>query len=254
MTHRLNLLLLALLAMVALPAWWWVLDNPMADGPARPLTVAALRDLAETIPGPAPRSVEMEVLARREEPATLAAAGSGLRFKRLAAMGYVLPVPARGPIVIDPQAGRIARAADENWTVDAVAAARMAARAADAGLALTTHGPTAAAQSVATAVAPGVVVIPAAGGQMIFVRLADGREALFAGDVAPHTASWLHLRAESRWRGQARRPEVRRERKVWLRTIHRWHEEAPGLVILPGRDVGAVRHLVTRDLAVRPTD
>ena len=42
--------------------------------------------------------------------------------------------------------------------------------------------------------------------------------------------------------------------EAWLRTIRQWRKEAPGLVILPGRDVGAVRHLLTHDLAVRPSD
>ena len=52
------------------------------------------------------------------------------------------------------------------------------------------------------AVAPGVVVIPAPshtlGSQMVFVKLADGREFLFAGDIATMASSWRELRARSR--------------------------------------------------------
>lgn len=254
MTRRLNLLLLALLALVALPAWWWLLDNPMADGPAKPLTVATLRDLAGAIPGPAPRSVEMEVLARREEPATLAAAGSGLRFKRVAAIAYHLAVPGRGSVVIDAGAARITRPAPDDWHISTEAITRMTARAQEASLAVSTARLAPGQDAGLSALAPGVVGIPAAGGQMIFARLADGREVLFTGDIAPLTANWLHLRAPSRWRGQAEPPERRREAEAWLRTIREWHRQAPGLVILPGRDVGTVRHLVTRELAVRPSD
>lgn len=252
MTPRFNLLLLAVLVLVGLPAWWWLLDNPMKQVPPRPVSISTLRDLAGAMPGSALRLVVMEVLARREEPATLAAAGSGLRLKRVGAIGYALPVPGRGPVVIDPEAGRLARASDDSWRVDKAAAARMNRHSAEASVVLRTRGPGATVQGSARAVAPGVVAIPAAGMQMIFVRLADGREVLFAGDIAPHTASWLHLRSESRWRSHARSPEVRREMQAWLRTVQQWSEEAPGLVILPGRDVGAVRHLVTHDLAVRP--
>lgn len=249
MTHRLNLFLLALLLLVALPAWWWLLDNPLKDVAAKPLTVASLRQLAGSVPGRAPVSVEMEVLALREEPATLTAAGSGLRSRKLSAIGHVLPVTGQGPLVIqpgvDPVAGQPADA------VHAKAVARLKARASEASLILTTRGQDGAAQGGVRAVAPGVVVIPAAGGRMIFVRLADGREVLFAGGIAPQTASWLHLRAASRWRSQNQPPEMRREVHAWLRTLGNWRAEAPGLVILPGEDLAAVRALVARDLAVR---
>jgi hypothetical protein len=249
MTHRLNLMLLALLVLVALPGWWWLLDNPLEDVAAKPLTVASLRQLAASVPGQAPVSVEMDVLTRREEPATLTAAGSGLRSRKLAAIGHVLPVPGQGSLVIQPAADPVAGQPAE--AIDAKAVARFKARASEASLILTTRGQDPAAQDGVQAVAPGVVVIPAAAGRMIFVRLADGREVLFAGDIAPQTASWLHLRAASRWRSQGRPPEIRRDVHAWLRTLRKWRAEAPGLVILPGEDLAAVRVLVARNLAVR---
>ncbi|MFN5086354.1 MAG: hypothetical protein ACK5EX_12820 [Novosphingobium sp.] len=90
------------------------------------------------------------------------------------------------------------------------------------------------------AVAPGVVVIPAPshtpGSQMIYVRLADGREVLFAGDIATLAASWQELRARSRLIGDHFAPEDRREVFAWLRTIRALKAEAPGLVVLPGHD------------------
>lgn len=90
------------------------------------------------------------------------------------------------------------------------------------------------------AVAPGVVVIPAPshtpGSQLIFVSLADGREVLFAGDIATLGRSWQELRARSRLVGDYLAPEDRKEVYSWLRTIARLKREAPGLVVLPGHD------------------
>jgi len=90
------------------------------------------------------------------------------------------------------------------------------------------------------AVAPGVVVIPAPshtpGSQMIYVRLADGREVLFAGDIATMAASWQELRARSRLVGDHLAPEDRREVYAWLHTIAALKQQAPGLLVVPGHD------------------
>lgn len=90
------------------------------------------------------------------------------------------------------------------------------------------------------AVAPGVVVIPAPshtpGSQMIFVRLADGREVLFAGDIASLANSWQDLRARSRLVGDYLAPENRTEVYAWLKTIRRLKAQAPAMVVIPGHD------------------
>ncbi len=90
------------------------------------------------------------------------------------------------------------------------------------------------------AVAPGVVVIPAAshtpGSQIIFVRLSDGREFLFAGDIATFAQSWRETRARSRLIGDWFAPEDRGEVFAWLKTIKAWKDQAPGLLIVPGHD------------------
>lgn len=90
------------------------------------------------------------------------------------------------------------------------------------------------------AVAPGVVVIPApshtAGSQMIFVRLADGREYLFAGDIATMARSWEQTRARSRLVGDHVAPENRSEVYAWLRTIRALKAAAPQLLVVPGHD------------------
>lgn len=90
------------------------------------------------------------------------------------------------------------------------------------------------------AVAPGIVVIPAPshtpGSQMIFVQLADGREVLFAGDIATLARSWQQQRARSRLIGDWFAPENRAEVYAWLKTIAALKREAPALLILPGHD------------------
>lgn len=95
------------------------------------------------------------------------------------------------------------------------------------------------------AVAPGVVVIPApshtAGSQMIFVRLQDGRELLFAGDIATMASSWQETRARSRLVGDFLAPENRAEVFAWLRTIQALKRQAPALMIVPGHDWFRIR-------------
>lgn len=90
------------------------------------------------------------------------------------------------------------------------------------------------------AIAPGVVVIPAAshteGSQMVYVRLADGREYLFTGDIATMAQSWEQTRARSRLVGDYFAPENRAEVFAWLKTIRALKAQSPKLVVLPGHD------------------
>ncbi len=91
------------------------------------------------------------------------------------------------------------------------------------------------------AVAPGVVVIPAPdshtpGSQLIYVRLSNGRELLFAGDVSSFAQNWQELRGRSRALQQFLVPENRAEVFAWLKTIQAWKAQAPGLIVLPGHD------------------
>jgi glyoxylase-like metal-dependent hydrolase (beta-lactamase superfamily II) len=96
------------------------------------------------------------------------------------------------------------------------------------------------------AVAPGVVVVPtpgiSTGSQMVFVRLADGREFLFTGDAAMLDVSWRELRAQGRiagWRGGV--PD-RREAYAWLRTIRALKRQAPDMLVVPGHDITYLRN------------
>ena len=95
--------------------------------------------------------------------------------------------------------------------------------------------------SAPVAVAPGVVVIPAPGShtpgsQLIYVRLADGRELLFAGDNSSFAQNWQELRGRSRLVETWFAPENRAEVFAWLKTIRALKAQAPSLVVVPGHD------------------
>jgi glyoxylase-like metal-dependent hydrolase (beta-lactamase superfamily II) len=103
----------------------------------------------------------------------------------------------------------------------------------------------------AAAVAPGVVLIRTPGhtpgSQMVFVRLADGREYLLAGDTATMTRNWTQLRARSRLIGDWLVGEDRPAVFAWLKAIRALHRADPGLVVVPGHEDEALR------LAKEPT-
>ncbi|PKB25711.1 glyoxylase-like metal-dependent hydrolase (beta-lactamase superfamily II) [Novosphingobium kunmingense] len=112
--------------------------------------------------------------------------------------------------------------------------------------AIATGGPRDATRPFA--VAPGIVAIPAPshtpGSQMYFVQLADGREVLFAGDIATLETSWRETRARSRLIGDYFAPEDRAEVYAWLRTIKALVAAAPGLIVVPGHDSDLMLALV----------
>jgi glyoxylase-like metal-dependent hydrolase (beta-lactamase superfamily II) len=95
------------------------------------------------------------------------------------------------------------------------------------------------------AVAPGVVLIRTPGhtpgSQMVFVRLADGREYLLAGDTATMTRSWTKLRARSRLIGDLLVGEDRAAVFAWLKAIRALHRADPGLIVVPGHEDEALR-------------
>lgn len=284
MRRKINLALLTMLLVIGLPWYWLLMDNRPGNVAPKPVTMVQLRELAASVPGPAPSAIEMEQVAGRLLPRDLFAAGHGLKRAHITVLAWRLPVAGGDPIVIDSgitetdaRAMGIAgfRQAAQNRVNRALVAAGLilithehpdhmgalvrlggaplsAAARLNAGQLppsvpatdLPWNGRTPPAARLAgtgpQAVAPGVVVIPAPshtpGSQMIYVRLADGREALFAGDIASLAVNWQELRARSRLVGDWLAPENRREVYAWLKTIRALHREAPQMVILPGHD------------------
>ena len=97
-----------------------------------------------------------------------------------------------------------------------------------------------------TAIAPGVVLIRTPGhtpgSQMIYARLADGREVLFAGDTATMERSWRQVRARSRLVGDLMVGEDRDAVFAWLKAVNRLHRENPKLIVIAGHDEEALRY------------
>ena len=71
---------------------------------------------------------------------------------------------------------------------------------------------------------------------MIYVHLADGREYLFAGPVAPYGVNATELRTRSLltewWDGPTDRAATMR----WLVTLQHWQKQAPHLFVVTGHD------------------
>lgn len=283
MTKRFNLILIALIVLVGAPYYWLLVDNRPGNAQAKPVSITQLRELAASVPGPAPTGVEMELVAFRRVPGTLFVAGGGLKRKLIGVMSFRLPVPGKGPIVIDSGLNAAAAQAMGMESFDPKGFGRIERALREASLVLITHehpdhlggvvslGDAEVLQKVRfnrqqlpgnpltdmlkwpspvpspslsgdapVAVAPGVVVIPAPshtpGSQMVFVRLADGREYLFTGDIATMAQSWLQVRARSRLIGDFIAVEDRAAVFAWLKTIKALHAEAPKLEVIPGHD------------------
>lgn len=285
MTRRLNLILAILLLVIGVPAYWLLFDNRPGSAAPKPVSIAQLRQLAAALPGNRPTGVEIETVATRDVPGTLFAAGTGLKQRTIAVAAFRLAVPGGAPVIIDTGLTRQQALDMGIDAHNGAAQARVDRAIGTAGLVLLTHehpdhigglsarGETPAARLNAAqsatlrqmqgaaedkaatlpaapfAAAPGVVVVPAPshtpGSQIIFVQLADGREFLFAGDIATLEASWKQIRARSRLVGDYLAPEDRPEVFAWLRTIAALQRSAPGLIVVPGHDAEAFAGLIS---------
>lgn len=292
MTRRLNWFLLAIFVLLGGPYYWLLIDNRPGDDPAKPISITQLRNLAASLPGPAPTGVEVELVTYRRLPGTLFVAGGGIKRRLIGVMAWRLPVPGKGPIIIDSAMDAAAAKTMGMEQFDPQAWGRVEQALASASQIIITHehpdhlGGVVAPNKRAlldkvllnpnqlpgnrwtnqlpwpkpplpypaitgttpVAIAPGVVVIPAAshteGSQMVFVRLDNGREYLFASDIATSAQNWKELRARSRLIGDYLAPENRAEVFAWLKTIRALKAQVPGLAILPGHDF---EWLVERD-------
>jgi glyoxylase-like metal-dependent hydrolase (beta-lactamase superfamily II) len=96
------------------------------------------------------------------------------------------------------------------------------------------------------ALAPGVVLIAAPGhtpgSQMVFVKLADGRELLFLGDVSWRNRNIEHVRERPLFMtlmiGEDRRPVL-----AQFKALNELRRTQPALALVPGHDGPAVENL-----------
>lgn len=92
------------------------------------------------------------------------------------------------------------------------------------------------------AIAPGIAALRSPGyvdgAQMIYVRLQDGREYLFAGDTAPMRRNVEWQRPRSRYASEWLAHEDRSKTLAWIKGLARLKEREPGLTIVYGHDYG----------------
>lgn len=92
------------------------------------------------------------------------------------------------------------------------------------------------------AIAPGIAIVRTPGfmdgAQMVYVRLQDGREYLFAGDTAPMRRNVEWQRPRSRYAAEWVGREDRRQTLAWIKGLARLKEREPGLKIVYGHDLG----------------
>lgn len=97
------------------------------------------------------------------------------------------------------------------------------------------------------AIAPGLVLLKAPGhtpgSQMVYARLADGRELLFVGDVAWHRENVEQVRPRARLVTWFFIGEDRDAVQQELAALHALHEAEPKLALIPGHDGRVVQAL-----------
>lgn len=269
MTRKLNYLLMMLAIFIGLPFAWLMLDSSSRHDAGKPVTIAQLRQLAGSLPGPMPGEVRYETIGMRRVVSDLLAAGSGLRPIPLAIRAYQIVLPQGQVITIDRGMSRKLAERHRLRDFDPAAQGLVDRSAAAARLHLllsqdVQHSgrenragdPRIGARSASGApfaAAPGVVVVPAdgvaAGERMIYVRLADGRELLFAGDIAPLRTSWEEQRPPARLVTTFFVNHDREELAAWLRTVRALKAAAPQLYVVPGHDSVVPRPLMHGFLA-----
>jgi glyoxylase-like metal-dependent hydrolase (beta-lactamase superfamily II) len=101
-------------------------------------------------------------------------------------------------------------------------------------------------------VAPGVVMIPAPGhtpgSVMFFVKLADGHEVLFIGDIAWVLSNVTDLATRPRFVQQFYISEDRAAVADQIRALHELAVKEPALTIIPAHDAPVIEGLVTSGL------
>lgn len=265
---RLNLTLLILLLAIGVPYYWFLLDNSAPAASPRPISISHLRALAISPGEASPNGIRFERIASHSAMGNRVAAGMGLRGIRLHTLSYMIDYGDAPSVLIGagltpadaikfehqtyfPKAqARVTRALTRSRALIPLSLApeqlgglRMIdgteqALALDANLARQQE---ADRKGAVHRVAPGVVIIPTPqvqpGSRMVYVRLADGREYLFAGNTSPVRRNWHALRLPARFVTDLGRRENRQAIRSWLLTVRALKQEAPGLVIITGGNI-----------------
>lgn len=259
MTRRLNIWLLSVLLIIAIPYYWFLADAGAGPGASdvrqQPLTIEMLRNLATAGGGQLPVELRVETVGLRLTSRNMLVAGSGIRQLPNVVRAYELVVPGSPSIVIDRGVSRAAAEEQGFKMFDATSQARVNAALARAAHVIElsdrpphnggiptgtrrSEGDPSSPGGVPYALAPGVVVIPARGlapgTNIVYVRLSDDHEYLFTGDVAPLWLNWHDLRLPSRLATRAETTAFRPDNLSWLMTIKALHRAAPQMTIVTG--------------------
>lgn len=265
---RFNVMMLMLLLIVGIPYYWFVIDNTAPPAEPEAITIEQLRQLAVSPGEPGPQRIRFERVASQWVMGNRLAAGMGLRSIRLHAISYMIDYGDQPPVLIG--AGMTRR--DSNRFEHQTYAIRAQTRINRALMRARTVVPLApipeqtgglrliegTEQAVKLdsnlaqqqqrdrarapyQVAPGVVVIPTSrfmpGTRMVYVRLMNGREYLFAGKIAPIWRNWYSQRLPARFVTDLGRREDRQAIRAWLLTIQALKRQAPKLVVVPGNAI-----------------
>lgn len=264
MTRRLNYWLIALIAIISVPYYWYLIADPASAGAApKAVTIGQLRQLADALPGQRPVQVRSEILGSARIMRNRLIAGWGLRPAPLAVRSFQLVMPGNQSIVIG--AGVSAATAEKFDMRDYRAAPQNRVEAAmrqAAHTVMLNGGPlqrgdlpasprnTAPAKADAAPypLAPGVVVIPVPGiepaAKLVYVRLANGREFLFAGAAAKVHESLTTLVPPARISQRADLPNSGTETKSWLMTINALRHAAPDMAVVSAHEPAGIPHVV----------
>jgi len=266
LTRRFNLFLLALIVVVGAPFYWFFLDSSTDGAQAKPIHIAELRALANAIQGQRPTELRFEAVASRHVARDILAAGSGLREVAFTVRAYQLELPDGHSMTIDKGVDRETAKRFGMSHYSAMAQQRVSRAVAQAEAALTLSsiplhtggaitpasttgyppnpdGDGSAPLNTPYALAPGVVAIPTfaqSGDRMLFVKLANGHEYLFTGDVAPIRDSWNRIKPPARFASRYIRVLPRKQIVSWLMTINALAAEAPQLTVVAGHDGGRI--------------
>lgn len=279
---------LLLIAIVAVPYYWLLMDPGPTSVPPRTIDIARLRSLAESQQGPRPIAIQFAPVATDTEPGTLLVAGGGLKAEEIGVFVWRLVTPGGdtvinsgltkeqamatgfakyhprvqqvadswvraakrilftsedtdhigGLIALLPRDGAIAGKLIGNPVqIDAVRALAPMLMKSLATAPAALNDPAGYA-----AVAPGIAVVRTPGyldgSQMIYVRLQNGREYLYAGDSAPmrRNVEWLRPRSRyaARWIGR----EDRAATMGWIKGLAQLKQREPRLTVIYGHDYG----------------
>ncbi|WP_298194954.1 hypothetical protein [Novosphingobium sp.] len=277
---------LLLIAIFAVPYYWFLMDPGPTSVSPRDIDIARLRALASSEAGALPVAIEFAAVATDTVPGTILVAGGGLRSERTGVFVWRLITPGGDTIInsgltrdqatasgfgdfhpaiqatadswlqaarriiftseeIDHVGGLIAMLPTSPDIAEKVIGNPQQVDAVRALAPVLTKSLSSVPRALIppdgyAAIAPGIAAVRTpghlGGSQMIYVRLQDGREFLWAGDTAPMRRNVEWQRPRSRYSAEWQGNEDRTATLGWIKGLVRLQKSQPGLKIIYGHD------------------